>query len=177
VRSPARIAREYGSRPDERKLAFECDALLPEAPVVLYRAVGIDAPPAVVFRWLCQLRAAPYSYDLLDNFGRRSPRELTPGLDELEVGQRFMTIFRLAGFTRDRQITLLCEDSRLFGDVAVTYLIVPRAGDCRLVVKVLGGGRGVLRALMRPVLPYGDVVMMRKQLLTLKRLAEESVPG
>jgi hypothetical protein len=40
-----------------------------------------------------------------DNLGRRSPRELTPGLDQLQVGQRIMTIFHLASFEPDRHLS------------------------------------------------------------------------
>ena len=80
----------------------------------------MDAPVETLFRWLCQLRVAPYSYDWLDNRGRRSPRTLTPGLEELEVGQRFMTIFRLAEFEPGRSITVV-HDGPLFGRVVGTY--------------------------------------------------------
>jgi hypothetical protein len=55
--------------------------------------VTVHASPAVV-RWLCQLRAAPYAYDWLDNWGKQSPRQLIPGLENLKLGQTVMTIFR-----------------------------------------------------------------------------------
>jgi hypothetical protein len=165
-----------GLRPGEEALAFACDSYLPGAEETYFRAIDVAAPPEVLFRWLCQLRAAPYSYDWLDNFGRRSPRELTPGLERLAVGQRFMTIFDLVEFEQDVHITLLCARfRRIFGEVAGTYLIVPsEKGCCRLVVKIAvrHPGNRLEPALRRRFLPWGDLVMMRKQLRTLKALAE-----
>ncbi len=154
-------------------MPFPCDALLPGADAALFRAVDVDAQPAVTFRWLCQLRAAPYSYDCIDNWGRTSPRTLTPGLEALAVGQAVMTIFDLAAFETDRHLTLVLRRGRaLFGDVVCTYLVVPRAPGCsRIVVKMLVRYAGFRRVAGR-LFPLGDLVMMRKQLLTLKRLAE-----
>jgi hypothetical protein len=165
---------EWGSRPDERAESFPCDRLLAAPEEQLFRAVDVDAPASTVYRWLCQLRAAPYSYDRLDNRGRRSPGALTPGLERLEAGQRVMRIFRLVEFEPERSITVLSE-GRIFGRVACTYRAQPTApARSRLLVKMLiayptPGGR-----LMRLVLPAGDLVMMRRQLLNLKALAEES---
>jgi hypothetical protein len=129
---------------------------------------GSTPPAAVVFRWLCQLRAAPYSYDLLDNFGRRSPRELTPGLDELFPGQRFMSIFRLVSFAPDEQITLRARRT------AVTYALIDGPRRTRLLARVLfnAPGPAPVAAVTARGLALGDLVMMRKQLLTLKYLAE-----
>jgi hypothetical protein len=137
-----------------------CDALL--VGIQADRAISIAAPPPMVFCWLCQLRAAPYSYDVLDNLGRRSPRERDPELVRLEVGQRFMTMFTLQSFVANEQITLLAKG------VAVTYAIGPEGVGSRLHVRVLFGGP---RPFAR-FLAFGDLVMMRKQLLTLKSLAE-----
>src|SRR5213594_4371663 len=81
------------------------DRHLPVHEDALYRAVDVEAPPPILFRWLCQLRVAPYSYDWIDNFGRPSPRELLPGLDAVAVGQRVMTFFELVDFERDRHLT------------------------------------------------------------------------
>jgi hypothetical protein len=139
-----------------------CDGLVGDGCTRADRAVTLAAPPATVFAWLCQLRVAPYSYDVLDNFGRRSPRRRDPGLCHLAVGQRFMTLFRLHSFVDDQQITLRATR------VAVTYALAPQDGGTRLHVRVLFDGP---RFLGYPT-AAGDLVMMRKQLLTLKSLAE-----
>ena len=167
------VIEHWGSTPAERAETFPCDGLLEEPDHILFRAVDVDAPAAVVFRWLCQLRVAPYSYDLIDNFGRRSPRQLIPGLEQLEVGQTVATIFELAAFEPGTSLTLR-SDTRRFGRIAVTYRVRPTGpGSSRLVVKLVVARRpGLLGVFMRRVLPAGDLVMMRKQLLNLKHLAE-----
>ena len=89
-----------------------------------------------------------------------------------------MRVFTVVDFARDRHVTLRVKHAtgsfRLFGDVAVTYLILPEAPErCRLLVKVLVRyPRGVTGFVMRRFLPWGDLVMMRRQLLNLKALAE-----
>jgi hypothetical protein len=148
-------------------------ALEPYRPFL--RAAEIAAPPAVVFRWLCQLKVAPYSYHWLDNGGRRSPRELTPGAEHLAVGERLM-IFRIVEFEQDRHITgvSLPAATRVFGRISVTYQVEPGAAATRLVCcldATVGSWPSRIRS---EVLAAGDLVMMRKQLLTLKKLAERS---
>jgi hypothetical protein len=164
--------------PAERDLAYPCDGLIDDPDGTLYRAVAVGAKGDLIFRWLCQLRVAPYSYDWIDNLGRRSPRVLTPGLEELGIGQTFMTIFRLAGFEEGRSITVE-STTRLFGHVAASYVVAPvDAATSRLVVKlVFKAPSGLLGTAGRLLLPPGDLVMMRKQLLTLKALSEQSSAG
>jgi hypothetical protein len=153
----------WGVQPSEQTAALPCDALCPRAGVRADRAISIAAPISIVFAWLCQLRVAPYSYDILDNLGHRSPRHRNPELVHLEIGQRFMTIFALQSFVDGEQITLRSKG------VGVTYAVRAEGSGSRLHVRVLfEGPRLVARALA-----LGDLVMMRKQLLTLKSLAEQ----
>jgi len=168
------IARTWGTTAAEREQPLPCDRWLDHPDEALFRAVDVEAPAPVLFRWLCQLRLAPYSYDWLDNFGRRSPRRLTPGLDALAVGQRVMTMLTLVDFERDRHLTALTR-SPIFGTIAGTYAIIPvDAQRSRLVVKLLiqYPRTPIVALLQRALLPAGDLFMMRKQLLTLKELAE-----
>jgi hypothetical protein len=159
--------------PGERERALPCDAHIGRPDHVLLRAIEVDAPAGTLFRWLCQLRVAPYSYDWIDNRGRRSPRTLTPGLEELEVGQRFMTIFRLAEFEPERSITLV-HSGPLFGRVVVTYAVTATGPQtsrllARLLVRYAHGPAAA--ALASLALPAGDLVMMRRQLRTLRDCA------
>ena len=178
-RTTSVISHTWGTTPEERRYPFPCDRLIPHPDDSLFRGVTINAPAAVVFRWLCQLRVAPYSYDLIDNGGRQSPQQLTPGLDDLAIGQDVMTIFALADFERDRQFTICTKPntgaSRTFGDFACSYLIIPTpGGECRLLVKlVVKHPPSLIGKLLQPILPWGDLIMMRRQLLNFKKLAEQ----
>jgi hypothetical protein len=152
----------WGATPSERAAPLPCDALVSDVFTQADRAISISASPQVVYGWLCQLRVAPYSYDILDNFAHRSPCHRTAELAHLTVGQRFMTIFTLESFIDGEHITLRTKR------VAVTYAVRPHGTGARLHVRVLFEGPkpiGRLAAL-------GDAVMMRKQLLNLKALAE-----
>jgi len=140
----------------------------------VFRAVTVDAPADVTFRWLCQLRLAPYSYDWIDNYGRQSPRSLTPGLESLAVGQSVMRLFELVDFTPGRQLTARSKPSA-FGVFVATYVVVSIDGRrSRIVVKLIMRYAAPLRHLGRCVMPFGDWVMMRRQLLNLKALAEKT---
>ncbi|WP_189636560.1 hypothetical protein [Rhodococcus sp. MTM3W5.2] len=86
----------------------------------------------------------------------------TPELTELEVGQRFMSQFDLVSFVPDGHITLVT------GKICVTYAVRPEGSGTRLVVRMHCGAPWIVAR----ALALGDLVMMRKQLLTLKNLAE-----
>jgi hypothetical protein len=135
------------------------------------RAVDVGAPPDVLWRWLCQIAVAPYSYDWLDNGGRRSPRELTPGADRLVAGQTMAKVFRLTTFDDGHHWTAVTgrRGRRLFGRAAMTYAAEPSgAGGSRLVCRLVASWpRPAVDALA-----WGDLVMMRKQFGVLRDLAE-----
>lgn len=172
------IAFTWGTEEAERRLPLPCDRLVERADAVYFRGITVWATSERLFRWLCQMRVAPYSYDWIDNRGRRSPRTLTPGADHLAIGQSMMRIFTLVDFAKGRHITLRIKHGTgafsLFGDLALSYLILEESPQrCRLLVKiVVRYPRSITGAIMRWVLPWGDLVMMRRQLLNFKGLAE-----
>ncbi|GAA4262606.1 hypothetical protein [Dactylosporangium darangshiense] len=166
----------WGTLPGEDELQFGGDRVAPGREG-WFRAVDVRAGAPTAFRWLCQLRVAPYSYDWIDNGGRRSPRALTPGVEALAEGQRWMTIFDLVAFEPGEQLTFRMATRtgrRLFGDILITYRVRDLGpGRSRLVAKLhVPEPHGPLERLTRPLLAAGDLVMMRRQLLNLARLAE-----
>ena len=97
-------------------------------------------------------------------------------MDVIAVGQRVMTIFELAAFEAPRHLTLRLDSAMaaaIMGQGAGTYAVSPEGAGARLAVKLAWcyPRRGPAR-LMRLLLPWGDLFMMKKQLETLKALAE-----
>jgi hypothetical protein len=76
----------WGVTPAEVRRHYACDDLVDVPDLQAWRGVDVAAPPDAVWPWVCQVRAAPYAYDWIDNLGRRSPRRLLH-LPEPRVGQ------------------------------------------------------------------------------------------
>ncbi len=178
----SRLPFAWGATDQEMRDDYPCAGLLDGPTVTVYRAVSVGAPSPVVWRWLCQLQVAPYSYDWLDNLGHRSPRTLTPGADRVEVGMQVM-VFDVTEVVAGVEFTgrSTTRAARTFGQFAGTYRVTPSPdGGSRLVVRldiartpVLGSA--ALGTVRRDLLAWGDLVMMRNELLTLKELAERQV--
>jgi hypothetical protein len=166
----------WGATPAECAAAYPCDALLPNPQHRFFRAIDVDAPPALTFRWLQQLRVAPYSYDWADNFLIPSPARLTPRAATVAPGDRMMHIFRIHALEPGRSITLVPASrigESLFGTLAGTYTVSARDNGARLFVKVLARyPRSIYGRVMDPVMPWIDLAMMRRQLQRLKAFAE-----
>src|SRR5262245_10661577 len=177
-----RIARHWGTTAAEREAIFPGDSPEDGGAYSLWRGNDVEAPAARVFGWLCQLRVAPYSYDWIDNGGRPSPQTRDPELERLERGQVFMRIFVLESFEPGVQLTLATpagsRGARLFGGVRVTYWARAASAErTRLLAKLrVTPERGAFGSVMARILPWGDLVMMRRQLLNLKALAEGRAP-
>ncbi|WP_137292296.1 hypothetical protein [Nocardioides dongxiaopingii] len=170
----SRLPLVWGATAAEVTRAYPADRAV-DGPVVLTtRAAPVDAPVAVVWRWLCQMAVAPYSYDWVDNLGRRSPRELTPGADRLEPGQTMATVLALVDLVDGHHWTGLTRTSRPFGRVAMTYAAEPGPvpGSSRIVCRIAVGAGSRPGRVAAHALAWGDLVMIRKQLRTLGGLAE-----
>ncbi len=173
---PREIPYGWNATDDEWERAWPCDALLPDADTVFVRGIDVAAPVAVVYRRLCHLRRAPYSYDWADNFGLPSPRRRIPGIENLAVGQRAMHLFRIVAFERDASITLRLTAGMgraLMGDLAGTYDVRANGATTRLSMKVLRTApRGVVGSATRTAYDWIDYAMSRKQLERLRDFAE-----
>ncbi len=171
------VPQAWNVTPSEVAAEYPCDRLVPMPVQRWTRGIDIEAPATVVFRWLCQLREAPYSYDWIDNLGRRSPRTLTSGAEALATGQRLL-IADITDFAEDEHLTgrAIPAAERLYGVVALSYHVTPTSPTTsRLVVRLLlHPPTHWWQAVRTQLLAWGDLIMMRKQLITLKELAEQT---
>jgi hypothetical protein len=162
------IGDRWGATDDEVARPYPCDDIVASPSLQAWRGVTVHTTPEVLWPWVAQIQSAPYSYDWIDNLGRRSPQQLldTP---PPKAGEHFTC-------TANRpQGRLLCVEpqvhytGRILGAV-MSYVLVPVDGrSTRLLLKIVMSGYGWLA----PLISVGDLVMARRQLLNLKRLAEQ----
>ncbi|MBK9180990.1 MAG: SRPBCC family protein [Acidimicrobiales bacterium] len=160
-------------------------------------AVTIDAPPSAVWPWLVQMgvdRGGWYSWDRLDNFGRRSTERIHPEWQQIAVGDHFTAKpdgsewWEVAAIEPERFLCLRMSldlrgapfdptgpPPRAFTDSTWGFLLEPLPGDrTRLVVS----GHWALRppwlrpALSAVVLEPSHWVMQTRQFAMLKQRAE-----
>lgn len=163
------LGARWGVRDGETALHYECDDFVTEPALEAWRGVTVDAPAGGVWSWLTQIRVAPYSYDWVDNGGRRSPRTALR-LPEPRVGEAFTAS---AGRQLGRIVSVQPGTSLTAAILGafMTYRVVPQPdGTTRLLLKVVME----TNRLVASALCLGDLVMARRQLLNLKALAERA---
>jgi hypothetical protein len=86
----AELAREHGTpEAKENERPLPGDELLGDADAQVTDAITIEASPEAIWPWLIQLgcrRGGYYSWDVLDNGGTRSAREIHSELQHVRVG-------------------------------------------------------------------------------------------
>jgi hypothetical protein len=169
------IGDRWGVTDAEVARRYPCDEVVRTPALEAWRGVTVRAPTGRVWPWVTQIRLAPYSYDWIDNLGRRSPRELR-GLPEPRVGESFSAAFGGRPAGRILSVEPGVQLTGLIMGTVMSYVLVPSpspsdddgAGATRLLLKLAAPGRRAVT----PLLCVGDLVMARRQLRTLARLAE-----
>ena len=161
----------WGVGDDEVARRYPCDDLVVRPSLSAWRGVTVNTSAARVWPWVVQIRWAPYSYDWIDNRGRKSPRELIDGPPP-QPGDPYS---RSGGKPVGRVIAVDPEvhyTAQVLGAFLTYELISVDERTTRLVLKfVLKGSRW-----LAPFISVGDLVMARRQLLNLKDLAEANSP-
>jgi hypothetical protein len=165
------IGARWGVNESETSRFYPCDDFVAAPVLQVWRGVDVQVPPEALWPWVAQVRVAPYSYDWIDNRGRRSPKDLL-GLPEPRVGDRFTT----AGGRGLGRIVAVDPGRQLTGTIMgafMSYVLVPQDHDTtRLLLKVVSQ----VSHWAAPALSVGDLIMARRQLLNLKQLAERHYP-
>jgi hypothetical protein len=173
------ILQHWGATPDEIAGPVVGDDLCPDARVVATRCITLPAPPADVFPWIRQMgfgRAGWYSYDWLDNLGRRSAHTVHPEWQDVHSGSAVPggpIDFDAVIVEPPRAFVLrVGPGGRMDGRLCFTlaYDLRDDPAGTRLVTRMrsrvsVPGGAFVDRFVLGP----GDGIMVRKQLLSLQQ--------
>lgn len=171
----------WGATPEEVTSVVVGDDLCPDARVIATRCITMTAPPDEVFPWIRQMgfgRAGWYSYDWIDNLGRKSARRIHPEWQGVASGDRVPAgpmAFVAEDVVAPHSFVLSMAPRGVRKKLMFTlaYELRPHPDGTRLVTRMrarvdLPGGRLMERLFLSP----GDGFMVRKQLLTLQKTIE-----
>ena len=167
----------WGSTDEEIARHMPGDEILGQPTFNATRAVTIEATPEEIWPWLVQIgyrRAGFYSYDRLDNDGIPSSERLLPQYQNLKVGDLIPLTktanVRVTELEPPRSMVLLFEVDGTWSNATWVWGIYPEeASRTRLVTRLRVNARGVRS---RIFLDLGEIIMMRKCMLGIKRRAE-----
>ena len=129
-------------------------------------SIQLNVSADKVWPWLVQMgtgRAGWYSYDLLDNFNKKSLNEIKPELQNIYKGMKIPGAF-VSDFEENRFLTYQ------FGQAAnMTYFLEKTENGTRLTTRVrVKGSALVLNLTLKP----GHRFMQKKQFSELKKRIE-----
>ena len=172
----------WGATDAEVKRSMPGDEIVDKPSFNATRAVTIHAPAQKIYPWIVQMgvrRAGWYSYDLLDNLGRRSAESILPEHQNMQAGdlvpispdgKQGMWVKYLR-----KNKWVLWWDKK--GDTTWVWEIHPEGeGNMRLITRVRVKYRFFSSAvLFNLLIEFFDILMMRKSMLGIKRRAEKSL--
>lgn len=171
-----RWAMNWGSTDEERALALPGDAYFEAGRHPLTRAVSIAATPEVVWPWLAQMGrgAGFYSFDRLDNGGRRSARHLVDWIPEPQLGDA-TAIGYLRRIEPGRALTWWLRGLRFAGAeccLTVDIKVAPEGDGSRLLIRMSGAAKGIMGPVALLVFRVLDCIMAVRQLVVLRSCIE-----
>jgi hypothetical protein len=177
----ARWGGRWGATPEEQTAAMPGDAYLAEGPakrtrIRMTRAISIAAPPETVLPWLAQLGrgAGYYSYDRLDNGGKRSAEHIVSWIPAPRLGDA-SPIGYLRHLDEGRELAWWTPGQPFLGSqtrMVFSIRLMPAGDGSRLVIRIVGDAAGWTAPLVIAVFADIDSVMARRQLLSIKDRAE-----
>ena len=180
------IFQYWGATPEEIQSPVVGDDLCPSATLIATRSITISAPPQDVFPWIRQMgfgRAGWYSYDWLDNLGRKSATSIHDEWQTVEAGDKVPSgpiSFTAAIVEAPRHFVLEIKSlgkksPKLHFTLA--YELRDDPHGTRLVTRMRSRISVPLGSLFEKlILGPGDGLMLRRQLLTISQNASKTSP-
>ena len=181
------IFQYWGATTEEIDGSVVGDNLCPDATLIATRSITIMAPPQDVFPWIRQMgfgRAGWYSYDWLDNLGRKSATRVHEEWQSVESGDKVPSgpiTFTAAIVDAPRHFVL---EIKSFGKQSpklhftLAYELRDDPQGTRLVTRMRSHIKLPFGSLFeRFILGPGDGIMLRRQLLTINKHASPFSKG